>query len=138
MALQASPDLREILLRLYQALQTGDASLALELTSREQGILSIGTDPAEWWSDVATLERVYAAQLPEMRAAGVTFQPGVVECYHEGSVGWCADRPRLLLPDGTEQAMRLTAVFHKEGRSEEHTSELQSRQYLVCRLLLEK
>src|SRR3712207_7879031 len=26
----------------------------------------------------------------------------------------------------------------KEERSEEHTSELQSRQYLVCRLLLEK
>src|SRR5258707_6174397 len=26
----------------------------------------------------------------------------------------------------------------KEQRSEEHTSELQSRQYLVCRLLLEK
>src|SRR3712207_8540407 len=34
---------------------------------------------------------------------------------------------------------RITA--HREehfGRSEEHTSELQSRQYLVCRLLLEK
>src|SRR3712207_8180972 len=31
-------------------------------------------------------------------------------------------------------------VFYrlKEQRSEEHTSELQSRQYLVCRLLLEK
>src|SRR3712207_7303249 len=29
--------------------------------------------------------------------------------------------------------------FHQGGvRSEEHTSELQSRQYLVCRLLLEK
>src|SRR3712207_7716581 len=27
---------------------------------------------------------------------------------------------------------------HQDGRSEEHTSELQSRQYLVCRLLLEK
>src|SRR3712207_7627792 len=26
----------------------------------------------------------------------------------------------------------------RKGRSEEHTSELQSRQYLVCRLLLEK
>src|SRR3712207_7824477 len=26
----------------------------------------------------------------------------------------------------------------RPGRSEEHTSELQSRQYLVCRLLLEK
>src|SRR3712207_8839542 len=31
------------------------------------------------------------------------------------------------------EACRLTS-----GRSEEHTSELQSRQYLVCRLLLEK
>src|SRR3712207_7057543 len=33
---------------------------------------------------------------------------------------------------GGEADLRLTA------RSEEHTSELQSRQYLVCRLLLEK
>src|SRR3712207_7429815 len=31
----------------------------------------------------------------------------------------------------------LTDVV-RSGRSEEHTSELQSRQYLVCRLLLEK
>src|SRR3712207_8639253 len=30
------------------------------------------------------------------------------------------------------------ALVRKELRSEEHTSELQSRQYLVCRLLLEK
>src|SRR3712207_8916567 len=29
-------------------------------------------------------------------------------------------------------------VAHDFSRSEEHTSELQSRQYLVCRLLLEK
>src|SRR3712207_6633347 len=29
-------------------------------------------------------------------------------------------------------------VLPGRGRSEEHTSELQSRQYLVCRLLLEK
>src|SRR3712207_7026822 len=28
--------------------------------------------------------------------------------------------------------------FFRDRRSEEHTSELQSRQYLVCRLLLEK
>src|SRR3712207_8785280 len=30
------------------------------------------------------------------------------------------------------------ALSRISGRSEEHTSELQSRQYLVCRLLLEK
>src|SRR3712207_7886267 len=35
---------------------------------------------------------------------------------------------------------RLTKISEGSGigRSEEHTSELQSRQYLVCRLLLEK
>src|SRR3712207_7397171 len=29
-------------------------------------------------------------------------------------------------------------IVKKDDRSEEHTSELQARQYLVCRLLLEK
>src|SRR3712207_7321754 len=33
---------------------------------------------------------------------------------------------------------RAPLVGVAPGRSEEHTSELQSRQYLVCRLLLEK
>src|SRR3712207_8862369 len=32
----------------------------------------------------------------------------------------------------------LTPLVFSMARSEEHTSELQSRQYLVCRLLLEK
>src|SRR5258707_7738629 len=38
-------------------------------------------------------------------------------------------------------ALALTAAHARRAlgtRSEEHTSELQSRQYLVCRLLLEK
>src|SRR5258707_5544669 len=33
---------------------------------------------------------------------------------------------------------RYASGAKRRGRSEEHTSELQSRQYLVCRLLLEK
>src|SRR3712207_8084167 len=32
----------------------------------------------------------------------------------------------------------ITCELDEQNRSEEHTSELQSRQYLVCRLLLEK
>src|SRR3712207_8381251 len=35
-------------------------------------------------------------------------------------------------------AQRAKSAVDIAGRSEEHTSELQSRQYLVCRLLLEK
>src|SRR3712207_7105345 len=47
---------------------------------------------------------------------------------------------RLLLPGGDRGALPVGAERDDAGdpRSEEHTSELQSRQYLVCRLLLEK
>src|SRR3712207_7394386 len=41
--------------------------------------------------------------------------------------------------DDPEQNLPYWATIWPSGvRSEEHTSELQSRQYLVCRLLLEK
>src|SRR3712207_7426883 len=43
-------------------------------------------------------------------------------------------------PEDTRDLTLQTRVGSvlREPRSEEHTSELQSRQYLVCRLLLEK
>src|SRR3712207_9240170 len=46
------------------------------------------------------------------------------------TVGFISDLPTTLVA-----AFRATL---EDVRSEEHTSELQSRQYLVCRLLLEK
>src|SRR3712207_8753990 len=49
-------------------------------------------------------------------------------------LGGTQHRPRCLLRG---LALRQDRVEH-QPRSEEHTSELQSRQYLVCRLLLEK
>src|SRR3712207_8917122 len=41
-------------------------------------------------------------------------------------------------PDPVGDALVDDRVVRRGKRSEEHTSELQSRQYLVCRLLLEK
>src|SRR3712207_6904684 len=38
----------------------------------------------------------------------------------------------------TDKQATITGLAPDTQRSEEHTSELQSRQYLVCRLLLEK
>src|SRR3712207_7140947 len=46
----------------------------------------------------------------------------------EGDGGRCRHKPARL----------QVALGSARNRSEEHTSELQSRQYLVCRLLLEK
>src|SRR3712207_7955208 len=60
---------------------------------------------------------------------------------HPGALrGRAARGPRLALP-GAAAAGGAWVDPRRVGclrRSEEHTSELQSRQYLVCRLLLEK
>src|SRR3712207_7882662 len=44
----------------------------------------------------------------------------------------------LLFPASNDLLTMFVALEILSLRSEEHTSELQSRQYLVCRLLLEK
>src|SRR3712207_8943544 len=50
-----------------------------------------------------------------------------------------ADRRQRHRPRGGRAGRHaLGGGPHRPRRSEEHTSELQSRQYLVCRLLLEK
>src|SRR3712207_7256497 len=62
--------------------------------------------------------------------------PGVLD--HRGVAVHKADHaPNAGLPDSPTYLVGLDRV-PPARRSEEHTSELQSRQYLVCRLLLEK
>src|SRR3712207_6915482 len=68
--------------------------------------------------------------------------------FRSGRPGALPGRPSLGRPPSAALDVWLveTGRFHAErpfergpaDRSEEHTSELQSRQYLVCRLLLEK
>src|SRR3712207_8671753 len=72
-------------------------------------------------------------------AEGMKVGPG----YEEGSelTPLIRDSHRARVKDyvdlGEEEGATV-ALDGREPRSEEHTSELQSRQYLVCRLLLEK
>src|SRR3712207_8585480 len=63
------------------------------------------------------------------------------ECLQGGPHHWMAG-PQQHLKPRSQIAQGLLGsdpfVSQSSSRSEEHTSELQSRQYLVCRLLLEK
>src|SRR3712207_7560994 len=58
------------------------------------------------------------------RSARLRLYPGAF-------IGWS-------VPSVQTTRLASTSGARVPGRSEEHTSELQSRQYLVCRLLLEK
>src|SRR3712207_8282518 len=72
-----------------------------------------------------------SGQTGTLLAAFFRFEPAVTLTVL--AAGMSMDSPVCgLRPVRAERCVRSTV------RSEEHTSELQSRQYLVCRLLLEK
>src|SRR3712207_7378755 len=81
----------------------------------------------------------YTTLFRSARAAApprLTDAPAVPKTLVTGGNGFVGSAvTRLLAERGDE--LKLT-VRRRSRRSEEHTSELQSRQYLVCRLLLEK
>src|SRR3712207_8244488 len=68
------------------------------------------------------------------------FKPDRVVIRKGGKVvwEWKGSNPHnvAIKKPGSSKVFKRSAI--KTDRSEEHTSELQSRQYLVCRLLLEK
>src|SRR5438105_12559583 len=80
--------------------------------------LPISYDPAKFYND----PRLY-------RTIGVLAAVWLV---------WVLGGTRLKLPETRVPAPARESPAASAGRSEEHTSELQSRVDLVCRLLLEK
>src|SRR2546428_9173148 len=54
------------------------------------------------------------------------------------SASWCSATARWTRPSPVARCASASRVAGRRSRSEEHTSELQSRSDLVCRLLLEK
>src|SRR5439155_12970135 len=70
--------------------------------------------------------------------AAATINPLVPGLLREIGIELGPKKPRLVTPEMTARATRVVTKRGFFGRSEEHTSELQSRGHLVCRLLLEK
>src|SRR3712207_8994050 len=73
-------------------------------------------------------------------ALGISLVFNAVMYWSSDRIALAATRSRLV---ADADAPELYAIVRElatqaQARSEEHTSELQSRQYLVCRLLLEK
>src|SRR3712207_7887395 len=85
-----------------------------------------------FFNDTATTE-IYTLSLhdalPISRVVFVASEPGPVSA---------DSRMLTLVAEASLDDVPSPDVVCVPGRSEEHTSELQSRQYLVCRLLLEK
>jgi hypothetical protein len=102
--------------RMYERINAGDVfSTADDYLSIAEDSLGIGTDPREWWAGADALRAAWNTQLPEMHRAGIRFEPGDIQAFSEGSVGWFAHQPTLKMPDGGELPARVTGVCHREN-----------------------
>src|SRR5947209_9243044 len=89
-----------------------------------------------FFNDPATPE-IYTLSLHD--ALPISLRPGRRLQLHAGRGRQDLLRdPRARAPDRGQGGPQAATPDARGHRSEEHTSELQSRQYLVCRLLLEK
>src|SRR3712207_8633208 len=87
-----------------------------------------------FFNDTATTE-IYTLSLHDaLPISGGDHEVGHAGLRHGGDVG----QGGPALGAGHGERAHAPLLDHRDVRSEEHTSELQSRQYLVCRLLLEK
>ena len=116
--METSTDLRTVVERFYGLFVSGDTSIAERYIENLDGLLVIGTDPREWWADYESVMRALKAQAGELSETGLKIRRDQeVRAYQEGSIGWVADRPIFVLPDGSEIEMRVTGVFieHVDG-----------------------
>ena len=81
--MEQSTELKEFILRLYQALSAGDATAIEEMTSTRDGVVFIGTDPDEWWAGYANITRALRTQMDEM-GGGIPIVPGdpLLSCFY--------------------------------------------------------
>ena len=100
--MRRSPEVRDTLLRFYRVFSAPDLEGFARIITQEadESVLVIGTDPGDW---AEGRERWIAAREALMHAMeGLRLEAGEEpHCYEEGSMGWVADRPRVMLPDGT-------------------------------------
>src|SRR3712207_233034 len=115
----------------------GYAKLAREkqITSCPQGLLELLQDDNPYIASEAAYAAAYLGKIQEGIARLIT----PAQEKHR-KIGYSSLECLSLDPEMRSYILPFLAELKEaaETRSEEHTSELQSRQYLVCRLLLEK
>ena len=112
---EPSSELGAVLGRVFAAINARDADTCLNLHADEPGVLFIGTDPDEWWAGLGSLNVIgpRGPNAASSKRRGVTFGMGEIEAYSEGTVGWVATRPILLVPGWLRTVpLRFTGVLH--------------------------
>ena len=108
--MKRSPDIERLVRETSEAGMRGDAGPMLAATSKEPGVVMIGSDPNEWWDGH---DAIVAAMQAEVEADGVSGQVDEIVAYEEGDIGWATMRGTFIERDG-RMPFRGTAVLRRE------------------------
>jgi ketosteroid isomerase-like protein len=112
--MEQSDELRDLMLRFYEAVNAGDLSFVERCVSRQEGAVFVGTDPNEWWEGHETFVEAMRVQEEAIGDNGPQIVPDRIQAYREGNVGWVIDYDSFQLPDGTDVRFRNTTLFLQE------------------------
>jgi hypothetical protein len=110
--MEQSAEVRDAMLRFYDRFSAGDVEGFAQAITAWEGAFVIGTDPGEWADGRATWIAGYQEQVTAI--PGIRMEAGDLRGYAEGPLGWAADQPSLVVPDGSRVPTRLTAVLRLE------------------------
>ena len=112
--MEQSDELRDLMLRFYEAVNAGDLSFVERCVSRQEGAVFVGTDPNEWWEGYEPFVEAMRVQEEAIGDNGPQIVPDRIQAYREGNVGWVIDYDSFQLPDGTDVRFRNTTLFLQE------------------------
>jgi hypothetical protein len=110
--MRESAAVKEALGRFYERFAAGDVAAFGDGLSRAADGMVIGTAPAEWYVGRENWIAAYGDQIAAI--PGLRIEGGEAHAWEDGAVGWAADRPTFVLPEGTGVPVRLTMVFRQE------------------------
>jgi class 3 adenylate cyclase len=111
-SVEPSEELREVVIRLIDALRDGDEEAISNRISRQPGFERFGNDPAEWWRDGEDASRVWVQQVRE--TGGFPWRlVSEVNAMREGNVGWAGAQAEFDGSEGLVQ-LRISCVLHLE------------------------
>jgi class 3 adenylate cyclase len=108
--MEPSEEIRRVVERWLVAIGSGDVETVLVRMSEHPGLLSIGTDPNEWWEGDSA-RRLFARQIEETGGMPTTWER--LDAWEEGSCGWAGVQVRIEW-GGVVRSAFFTCLLHLE------------------------
>ena len=111
--MKRSPEIEQVFRDVIEALERGDLEFVKAATSRQPGVVSIGSDPDEYERGFEEITRMIGDSAPE-GPLGVHVRISEIRGYEHGEVGW-ADGIGSFERAGDSVEVRLTGVVVREA-----------------------